>query len=131
YSAVPAGCALCGLYDGAARLYGWIAQPQRLALLKFDDLLEALSKIELEVIPFRPPEMRRAQHIRHFEKRMVAVDDRLLLVDIHRRVAGPALLQRVEQRAGRYQLGARNIDEQGSRLHACEIVEPDDPPRLR
>src|SRR5687767_1914956 len=81
-----------------------VAQPQRLALLELDDLLEALAEIELEIVPFRPAEMRRAQHVRHFQERMVAVDDRLLLIDIDRGVARPAVLERVEQRAGRDQL---------------------------
>ena len=94
------------------------------------DLLEALAEIELEVVPLGPAEMRRAQHVVHLQERVVAAGDRLLLVDVHRGVAGPALLQRVEQRAGRHQLGARHVDEQRGRLHPRQVVGADDAARL-
>ena len=57
---------------------------------------------------------------------MIAAGDRLLFVDVDRRVAGPALFQGLEQSAGRDQLGARDVDEQRGRLHAREIVGADD-----
>ena len=104
---------------------------ERLALLELDDLLEALAEIELEVVPFRPAEMRRAQHVVHLQKRMVAAGDRLLLVDVHRRIARPALLQRLQQRARLDQFGARDVDEQRGRLHPREILGTDDAAGLR
>src|SRR4029078_4464666 len=47
------------------RLHRVIAQSQRLTLFEPDDLLEALAEIELEVVPLRPAEMRRAQYVVH------------------------------------------------------------------
>ena len=107
-----------------------IPEPQRQALLVGDDLLERLAEIELEIRPFGPAEMGHAQHVRHRQERMVAADDRLLLVDVDGGIAGPALAQRVQQRARRDQLGARGVDDQRGRLHAGEIVRADDAARL-
>jgi hypothetical protein len=59
-------------------------------LLIGHDLLERLAKIELEVVPFRPSEVRRAEDVGHRQERMVAVQDRLLLVDVDGGIAGPA-----------------------------------------
>ena len=62
---------------------------------------------------------------------MVATGDRLLLVDIHRRITRPALLKRIEKRARRHQFGAGDVDEQRRRLHASQIVGADDAAGLR
>src|SRR5262245_21203675 len=78
----------CG---STARLHVGIGQPQWQAALIGDDLLERLAEVELEVVPFRPAEMGRAQHVRHRQQRVVAVDDRLLLVDVDRGIARPPL----------------------------------------
>ena len=67
-----------------------ISQPQWQALLIGHDLLERLAKIELEIVPFRPSEVRRAEDVGHRQERMVAVHDRLLLVDVDGGIAGPA-----------------------------------------
>src|SRR5262245_9672340 len=82
------------------RLHVRVAEPQRLALLELDDLLEALAEIELKIVPFAPAEMRRTQHVRHLQVRVIAVDDRLLLIDVDRGIAGTAFLQSIEQCAG-------------------------------
>ena len=55
------------------------------------------------------------------------IRNRLMLVNVDRGVAGPALVQRGHQSAGCDQLGARGIDDQCGRLHAVEIVGADDP----
>src|SRR5690349_21207292 len=95
------------------RLHLRIDQPHLAAVLERHDLLEALCEVELEIVPFGPAEMRRAQHVRHLEEWMVAVHDRLLLVDVDRRIAGAAGAERGEQRAGPHELGARRVDDQG------------------
>src|SRR6185369_14966353 len=94
------------------RLHRRVAEAERLALLEPGDLLEALAEIKLEVVPLRPAEMRRAQHVVHLQERMTAAGDRLLLIDVDRGIARPALLQRLQERARLDQLGARHIDEQ-------------------
>src|SRR5436190_9374291 len=89
-----------------ARLHCRIAETKFLALLELDDLLEAFAEIKLEVVPLRPTEVRRAQHVVHLQVWMVAAGDRLLLVDVHRGVARPAFFQGIEQSTRRDQLGA-------------------------
>src|ERR1700732_3655809 len=108
----------------------WICQPQRQALLIRNDLLERLTEIELVVRPFGPAKVGCAQHIWHGEERVIAVHDRLMLVNIDGGVAGPAPAQRGEQRPRRNELGARGVDEQCSRLHAIELARADDALRL-
>src|SRR5262249_26813983 len=90
----------------APRLHLRIDQPHLAAVLECHDLLEAFPEVELEIVPFGPAEMRRAQHVVHFQERMVAVDDRLLLVDVDRGIAWAPGLERGEQSVRRDQLGA-------------------------
>src|SRR5262245_4882558 len=108
-----------------ARLDLRVGEAQRLALLERHDLLEGLAEIEFEIVPPGPAEMRCAQRVRHLQKRVVAAGDRLLLVDVDRRIAWPALAQRIEQRARRDQFGATGVDDQRGRLHAGEIFGRD------
>ena len=70
--------------------------------------------------------MRRADHVRHVQQRMRGVAQRLLLIDIDRRHAGPAGAERLDQRAALDQLRAAGVDDQCGRLHAAEIVGGDD-----
>ena len=70
------------------RLHVRVGQPQRFAFRKRDDLLECLAEIQLEIIPFRPAKMRRADHVRHRKERVIAAGDRLVLINIDRRVPG-------------------------------------------
>jgi hypothetical protein len=94
-------------------------------LFELVDLLEALVEIRFEIVPFGPAEMWCAQHVRHFQERMIAVHDRLLVIHVNGRVTGAALLQRFQKRAGLHQFGARNVDEQRRQLHAGEILRTD------
>src|SRR5262245_22707718 len=70
--------------DGGSRSHGRVCQPQRHSALVCDDLLERLAEIELEIVPFGPAEMGRAQDVGHRQERMISAGDRLLLVDIDR-----------------------------------------------
>jgi len=88
------------IWSPSARLDLRIGEPHLAALLEGHDLLERFGEIELEIVPFGPAQMGRAQHVGHGEEGVVAVGDRLLLVDIDRRMAGPPLPQRGEQGAG-------------------------------
>src|SRR5215813_181351 len=83
--------------SSTSRLNAGISQPQRQSALERDDLLERFAEIELKVLPLGPAEMGRAEHVGHGQERMVSVGDRLLLVDIDRGKAGPALAQRRQQ----------------------------------
>ena len=58
---------------------------------------------------------------------MVAVDDRLLLVDVDGGVAGPALAQRREQRPGAMISARADVHDQRGRLHARRSTGTDDP----
>src|SRR3982074_3202962 len=63
------------------------------ALLEGHDLLERFGEIELEIVPFGPAQMRRAQHVGHGEQWMVPRGDRLLLIDVDRRITPPSIAQ--------------------------------------
>jgi hypothetical protein len=52
-------------HRSTSRSHVGISEPQREASLVGDDLLERLAKIQLEVRPFRPTEMGRAENVRH------------------------------------------------------------------
>src|SRR5262249_57413003 len=75
------------------------------------ELLERLSKMEIEIGPLYPAEMGRAENVWHGQEGMVSVGHRLVLVNVDGGVAGPALAQRREQGAPRDQLGARGVHE--------------------
>src|SRR5215470_2171903 len=77
--------------SSTSRLHGRIPQPEGKTVLIRDDLLERLAEIELKVLPLGPAEVGRAEHVGHGQERMVSVGDRLLLVDVDRGKAGPAL----------------------------------------
>ena len=65
------------------------------------------------------------------EQRMGGAEDRLLLVDVDRREAGPPGAQRRYERAGLDQLGPAGVDEERVGLHAGEVGRRDDAARLR
>src|SRR5262249_49258011 len=111
-------------YSRRPQAYLRIGEPQRKPLFIGDDLLERLAEIELEIFPFRPAEMRRAENVGHRQEWML--DDRLVLVHIDGGVAGPALAQRGEQGSRRDELGARGVDDERRRFHAVEVVGADD-----
>src|SRR5437016_4820496 len=113
-----------------SRLHVRIAQPHRKALLIGDDLLERLTEIQLEVRPFGPAEMGRAENVRHEKEWMISVDDRLLFVNVDGGIAGSPLAQRAQQGSRYDEFGARGVHDQCSRLHAIEIVRTDDPVRV-
>src|SRR4249920_389013 len=104
-----------------------IGHSQRQAALIGNDLLERLAEIKLEIVPFRPSEVRRAQDVGHRQERMIAVHDRLLLVDVDGGVAGPALAQRVKQRPRCDDLCARGVHDQRGGFHPREVVRSYDP----
>src|SRR5439155_16830814 len=110
-----------------SRLHVWICQAHREALLVCRDLLKRLPEIELEVRPFGPAEMRRAENVGHGQERMIAVHDGLLFINIDGGVAGSALAQRLQQGARRDELGARGVYDQRRRFHATEVIRTDDP----
>ena len=60
---------------------------------------------------------------------MAGVAQRLVLVDVDRRHAGPAGPQRLDQRAGLDQRRAAGVDQKRGRLHAPQIVRGDDAAR--
>src|SRR5215813_5774544 len=97
------------IYLSGARSHLRIAKAQRTASLIGDDLLESLAEIEFEIRPFRPAEMGGAEDVRHGQERMIR--DRLAFVDVDRGIAGPSILQRGEQIAGRDQFRPRGVDD--------------------
>lgn len=74
-----------------SRLHPGISEPHRKAVLICDDLLERLAEIQLEVRPFGPAEMGRAEDVRHGQERMICVGDRLVFVNVNGGIAGPTL----------------------------------------
>src|SRR5262245_11266155 len=97
---------------GLAKFHLWVRKSYRKALLIGDDLLERLPEIQVEVGPFGPAQMGRAEHVRHRQERMISVGDRLLLVDVDSSIAGPALAQCGQQGARLYELRPRGIHDQ-------------------
>src|SRR5262245_46533026 len=79
-----------------SRLHLGISEPHRKTLLIRDDLLERLAEIELEVRPFGPAEMGRAEDVRHGQKWMIRVGDRLVFVNVDGGIAGSTLVQRAQ-----------------------------------
>ena len=74
-------------------------------MLESDDLLIGLAEIELEIVPFGPGTVRRAQHVGQGEKRMIG-RYRLLLIDVDGGKTGAPQAQSREQRARLDELGA-------------------------
>src|SRR5262249_62329529 len=104
-----------------SRLHLGIPEPHRKALLIRDDLLERLAEIKLEVRPFGPAEMGRAEDVRHGQERMVRVGDRLVFVNIDGGIARSALAPRAPQGSGFRELGPRRLRGQYRRLPPIEF----------
>jgi len=79
-----------------SRLQLGISEPHGKTLLIRDDLLECLAEIQLEVRPFGPAEMGRAEDVRHGQERMIRVGDRLVFVNVNGGIAGSTLAQRAQ-----------------------------------
>src|SRR5262249_37502884 len=75
-------------------------------------------------------EVRSADDVLHLEQRVGSAHDRLGFVDVDRREAGPAFLQRRDQRALRDNGRAAGVDKERGRLHAREVGGGDDAARL-
>src|SRR5579872_4625725 len=98
--------------ESGARPHLGVREAQLCTFLVGCDLLERLGKIELEIVPFGPAEMRQAERVRHGEQWVIAADDWLFLIDIDRCVAGPPCPQGGNEGAGLNELGARRIDDE-------------------
>src|SRR5215472_15444715 len=98
-----------------------VREPQRLAFLIGDDLLEGLAKIEIEIVPFGPTEMRNAERVRHFQQGVITPEDRFLFINVNGGVTWPAGLQGRYQGARRDEFRTGRVDDEGGRLHAGEV----------
>src|SRR5438046_8343532 len=75
------------------------------------DLVEDLGERDLVILARYVAEMGRADHVVHVEQRMAGVAQRLLLVDVDSRLAGPSRLERGDERAGLDPRRAAGVDD--------------------
>src|SRR5437762_9428591 len=82
------------LYDvrnsAPARKHVGVHDVDRLAALVGENLVEDVGELQLPLVERDIAEMRRADDVVHGEERMLAIGDRLVLVDIDRRLSRPA-----------------------------------------
>src|SRR2546421_4681599 len=75
--------------EARVRQYCWIHDVDRPARREGEDLVEDVGELKLPLIARDVAEMRRADDVVHREQRVLGVQHRLLLVDIHRRLPRP------------------------------------------
>src|SRR6266852_5502068 len=82
------------------------------------DLVENIRELDFVFLARDVAEVRRGDDVVHVEQRIAGIAQRLFLIDIHRRHAGPAGAQGVHQRVRFDQRCAAGVDQERGRLHA-------------
>ena len=119
------------LASGLRCQYVRVHDIDRVAFGECHDLIEDVGELDFVFLARHVAEVRRADDIRHVEQRMRGVAQRLFLIDVDRRHAGPPGLQRCDQRARLDQASTARVDQNGGGLHPTQIVRGHDPPRRR